>query len=161
MTLESQYEIKNGARTLKFSGRELAKSSSARPGSPRWVEFTLYKTNSGTYVLSRVGVSNVYHASVCPLVLRYGLHEAHSTDLTPSAVPCQECNPELSDPFVFPETHRYWTLTSEEPNAVLEALYKEDQNGARYLTKVAERLLQIASAQDADIDMVYRFEYID
>lgn len=155
------YEVRNGNRIMRFEGRHLAFSSSKRPGSSRWIEFDLYKTEGGKYVLSRVGVSHVFHSSVCPLVSRYGLHEAHSDDLTTFAVPCNECRPDSLDPVVFPESYRYWTLVAEEPEAVLEALYKPDDYGARYLTRVAERLLQEAAAQDADIDMLYRFEYID
>ena len=156
------YEVRNGNRVMRFEGRHLANSSSKRPGSPRWIEFDLYKTEGGKYVLSRVGVSHVYHSSVCPLVSRYGLHEAHSADLSPLAVPCEDCDADaVMDPMIFPETFRYWTLVSDEPEAILEALYKPDGFGARYLTRVAERLLQAAAAQDADLDMVYRFEWVD
>lgn len=155
------YELRNGSRLLRFEGRHLAHSSSRRPESPRWIEFDLYKTDAGSYVLSRVGVSYVYHSVVCPLVQRYGLHEADITELDPDAVPCIECSPDSEDPAVFPETFRHWTLVSDEPEAILDALYKEDPNGARYLTRVAERLLQGAAAQDAEIDLIYRFEYID
>ena len=155
------YEVKNGNRILRFEGRHLAHSSSARYGSSRWIEFDLYKTNAGTYVLSRVGVSKIYHSSVCPLVARYGLHEASVDDLTRESVPCEECDPDLTDPVIYPEEYRHWTLVAEEPEAILDALYKEDHNGARYLTRVAERLLSVAAAQDASIDLVYRFETID
>lgn len=155
------YEVRNGNRVLRFEGRHLAQSSSKRPGATRWIEFDLYKTEAGKYVLSRVGVSYVFHSSVCPLVTRYGLHEAHSDELSEFATPCLECRPDSLDPVVYPETFRYWTLVSDEPEAILEALYKPDDMGARYLTRVAERLLQNAAAQDADIDMIYRFEYID
>lgn len=155
------YEVRNGNRMLRFEGRHLASSSSKRPGATRWIEFDLYKTEGGKYVLSRVGVSYIFHSSVCPLVARYGLHEAHSEDLSTFATPCQECKPDSLDPVVFPETFRYWTLVADEPEAVLEALYKPDDYGARYLTRVAERLLQNAAAQDAELDMLYRFEYID
>lgn len=155
------YEVKNGNRILRFEGRHLAHSSSARHGSSRWIEFDLYKTNAGSYVLSRVGVSKIYHSSVCPLVARYGLHEASVDDLTRESVPCEECDPDLADPVIFPEEYRHWTLVAEEPEAILDALYKEDHNGARYLTRVAERLLSVAAAQDASIDLVYRFETID
>lgn len=155
------FEVRNGNRLLRFEGRVLAASSSERRGSPRWIEFTLYKTAAGSYVLSRVGVSLVYHSSVCPLVQRYGLHEIDSEELPIEALPCEDCDPDESDPVVFPEEYRYWTLVSEEPEAILDALYKDDHNGARYLTRVAERLLQGAAAQDAEIDLIYRFEYID
>jgi len=155
------YEVRNGNRILRFEGRRLASSSSKRRGASRWIEFDLYKTEGGSYVLSRVGVSYVYHSVVCPLVSRYGLHEADSADLSPQAVACPDCKPEAGAPFVFPETFRYWTLVADEPEAVLEALYKPGDFGERYLTRVAERLLQEAAAQDADIDLIYRFEYID
>ena len=155
------YEVRNGNRVLRFEGRHLANSSSKRPGASRWIEFDLYKTEAGSYVLSRVGVSHIYHSMLCPLVDRYGLHEVEESELSVDAVPCEDCNPDDSEPLVYPELFRYWTLVSEEPDAILDALYKEDQNGARYLTRVAERLLQEAAAQDADIDMIYRFEYID
>lgn len=154
------YEVKNGNRILRFEGEVLAHSSSKRPGSPRWIEFSLFRTEKGQYVLSRVGVSHVYHSSVCPLVPRYGLHEASVGDLAPISVPCDECNPDYSDPIIYPETYRHWTLVTDEPDAVLDALYKEDRNGARYLTRVAESLLEDASAVDPALDQVYRVEYL-
>jgi hypothetical protein len=43
---------------------------------------------------------------------------------------------------------------------VLEALYKYDQGGARYLTKVAERLLEDAASKDKGIEKMYRIELI-
>jgi hypothetical protein len=61
---------------------------------------------------------------------------------------------------VFPEKHRYWAQVSEDPTPVLDALYKYDQGGARYLTKVAERLLETAADVDKGIDLVYRTELI-
>jgi hypothetical protein len=39
-------------------------------------------------------------------------------------------------------------------------LYKYDQGGARYLTNVAERLLDVASDNDAGIESIYRIEMI-
>jgi hypothetical protein len=154
------YNVKDGARTLQFEGRKLGESSSWRPGSTRWIEFELYKTESGSYILSRVGVSLIFHSAACPLVKRYGLQEAQITDLHDEAVPCEECQPTFEVPLVFPEKYRHWAQVSEEPEAVLEALYKYDQGGARYLTKVAARLLDEASKKDAAIDSIYRVELI-
>ena len=45
---------------LRFSGVELAHVSSEKPDGPssqRWTELTLYKTNSGKYVVQKIGVS--------------------------------------------------------------------------------------------------------
>ena len=60
------FEVKDGARTLQFSGKLLGESSSYRPNSNRWIEFRLYRTQSGSYVLSRIGVSLIYHGAACP-----------------------------------------------------------------------------------------------
>ncbi len=103
----------------------------------------------------------MFHSSACPLVARYGLIEATPGTLNEHAVPCPECGPTYSLPLVFPEKYRYWAQVSDDPEAVLEALYKYDDNNARYLTKVAERLLEEAAKVDAEIDQIYRVEYID
>lgn len=155
-----QHQVKDGSRTLQFNGRLLGESSSWRRGSTRWIEFQLYKTENGSYVLSRVGVSLVYHGAACALVKRYGLVEMSSDTLSEDALPCEECNPSDDLPLVFPEKNRTWAQVSEEPEAVLDALYKYDQGGARYLTNVAQRLLEQASENDDRIDAIYRVETI-
>lgn len=154
------YAVRDGARTLQFNGKKLGESSSYRRGASRWIEFALYRTDSGQYVLSRVGVSYVFHSSICELVGRYGLHEIDTANLAPEFVPCEECEPTRLEPLVFPEKHRYWTLITTSPEAVRDALYMTDDFGARYLTKVAERVLEQAADNDADIDQVYRVEFI-
>jgi hypothetical protein len=154
------YEVKDGTRTLQFNGRLLAKSSSWRRGSTRWIEFELYKTENGSYVLSRVGISLVFHGAACPLVGRYGLTEIHANELNDDSIPCETCQPMLDAQLLFPEKPRYWAQVSEEATAVLEALYKYDDGGARYLTRVAQRLLEDASDIDTGIEQVYRIELI-
>jgi hypothetical protein len=154
------HEVKDGSRTLQFKGKLLSESSSWRRGSARWIEFKLYKTESGSYILSRIGVSLVFHGAACPLVKRYGLVEVSSDMLADNALPCEECDPNLSLPVVFPEKYRNWAQVSEDPEAVLEALYKYDQGGARYLTNVAQRLLEEASENDSKIESIYRVEMI-
>ena len=69
------FEVKDGDRTLQFHGHYLGSSTSWRRGSTRWIEFDLYKTDGGMYVLSRVGVSLVYHGAACSIVKKYGLQE--------------------------------------------------------------------------------------
>lgn len=155
-----QYHVKDGSRTLQFNGKLLGESSSWKRGSTRWIEFELYRTDNGSYVLSRVGVSLVYHGAACALVKRYGLVEGAVSDLSEDAIPCEECNPSTNVPLVFPEKNRTWAQVSDDPEAVLEALYKYDQSGARYLTHVAQRLLETAAKNDTKIDSIYRVETI-
>jgi hypothetical protein len=49
---------------------------------------------------------------------------------------------------------------SDNPQPVLDALYKYNENGARYLTYVAQKLLDIAAKNDENIDLIYRVETI-
>lgn len=154
------YEVKDGSRTLQFNGSLLGVSSSHRRGSTRWIEFELYRTESGSYILSRIGVSLVFHGAACPLVKRYGLQELPAGELHKDALPCEDCYPTEDAELVFPEKYRYWAQVSEDPNAVLDALYKYDDGGARYLTNVAQRLLEDASEKDQKIDQIYRIETI-
>lgn len=153
-------EVKDGDRTLQFNGDLLAKSTSQRRGAYRWIEFELYKTESGSYILSRVGVSLIYHGAACSLVSRYGLKEASTSQLAADSTPCEECRPDGSLDLIFPEKYRYWAQVSDRPEAVLEALHKYDDNGARYLTSVAQRLLKDASRVDSEIAAVYTLEIV-
>lgn len=154
------FEVKDGSRTLQFNGRMLAESSSWRRGSTRWIEFALYRTENGSYILSRIGVSLVFHGAACPLVKRYNLIEDSIDVLSDDALPCEECRPTKSLPIIFPEKYRHWAQVSEDPKPVLDALYKFDPNGARYLTNVAQRLLESAAETDERIDLLYRVEMI-
>lgn len=154
------FEVKDGNRTLQFKGILLGRSSSRRKESTRWIEFELYRTESGSYILSRVGVSVLYHGAACFLVKKYGLDDTSYSSLSDDAIPCEECYPTEEAELVFPEKYRYWAQVSEEPNAVLDALYKYDDGGARYLTNVAQRLLEEASKEDEKIARAYRFEII-
>ena len=155
------FEVKNGQRVIRFEGSLLASSSSRRGDSSRWIEFRLYKTAGSSYILSRIGVSHVFHDATCLLVTRYGLHEAHVSSLKDYSTPCEECLPDSDDPIIYPEEIRYWTLVADDAVAVVDALHKRDINGGRYLTNVAERLLTDASRVDSDIDMAFKFQFID
>ncbi len=153
-------EVRDGARTLQFDGSLLGESSSYKRGSTRWIEFKLYRTESGSYILSRIGVSLVFHGAACQLVKRYGLQEISVSSILEQAIPCEECYPTQEAELVFPEKNRYWAQVSEEPTAVLDALYKYDDGGARYLTNVAQRLLEEASKSDEKIASIYKVEII-
>jgi hypothetical protein len=154
-------EVRDGDRVLQFNGTLLAKSTSERRGAYRWIEFELYKTESGSYILSRIGVSLIYHGAACAIVSKYRLNESASESLSSKAVPCEECQPDDSLDLVFPEKYRYWAQVSDQPEAVLDSLYKYDEtNGAYYLTSVAQRLLQQAARVDSGISQVYNVEII-
>ena len=155
------YEIRNGNRTIKFDGVLLAFSTSFRPRSERWIEFTLYRTVGGSYVLSRVGETKLYHHPDCPVVERNGLMSIPRPALREESVPCRLCSPDRHDSeMVCPEMPRHWAQVSDTAEAVLEYLYKVDEQGSRYLTGVAERLLEEAAEVDPQIEAAYRVETI-
>lgn len=154
-------EVKDGDRTLQFNGVLLAKSTSERRDAHRWIEFKLYRTESGSYILSRVGVSLMFHGAACNLVSKYKLNDSLSSNLSKNAVPCEECQPDRSLDLVFPEKYRYWAQVSDMPEAVIDALYKYDEKtGAYYLTSVAQRLLQQATKVDSKIAEAYNVQVI-
>ena len=155
------FSVRDGDRTLQFNGTLLAKSTSERRGAYRWIEFELYKTESGAYILSRVGVSLIFHGATCSLVSKYKLTEAPSQELRSGAVPCEECQPDDSLDLVFPEKYRHWAMVTDYADGVLDALYQYDQKtGAEYLTSVAQRLLQQAAKVDIEIAEAYNLEVI-
>lgn len=154
------FSVKDGFRTLQFEGTVLGSSTSRLNGSTRWIEFKLYRTESGSYILSRIGVSLVFHGAACSLVRKYSLIEVDAKTIDEGATPCDLCSPTLEADLLFPEKHRYWAQVSNEAGAVLDALYKYDENGARYLTNVAQRLLEEAARNDAKIAETYHIEII-
>ena len=99
--VQTMHEVKDGTRILQFNGKLLAASSSWRRGSTRWIEFELYKTENGSYVLSRIGISLVFHGAACPLVKRYGLSEAPVDNVDADSVPCEQCSPTFDVDLVF------------------------------------------------------------
>lgn len=155
------FQIRDGTRTLQFEGVELGSASSERRGAPRWVEFTLYRTRAGSYVLSRVGRTLLYHDPDCLVVARNGLATIPAMALTPGHIPCRDCRPSLADlAEVCPESPRYRALVSETPEGVLDALYRFDDAGVRYLTTVAQRLMEQVTEADPLLHAAYQTETI-
>lgn len=153
-------EIQNGPRVLQFEGREIGESSSGNGINPRWIEFKLYLTDGGNYIISRVGVSLVFHSASCDKVTKYNLTECSVDDLYLDAVACEECQPTLNAPVVFPEKDRWWAKVCDNAESVVESLHKREGD-TQYLTRVAERLLTAASRNDPNIDMAFRVQTID
>ena len=155
--------VKDGLRELKFEGEELASSSSKTPDKARWIEFRLYKTRGGEYVLSRIGHTLLYHAGYCDVVSRNGLYSLPSIALGRNMVPCPRCKPSpQTDTDLFPEMARYWAIVSKDPTTIVESLQRTDEElGVTYYTSVAQRLLLAASKKDEGIKDNFFTEWID
>lgn len=158
----SNYEVINGNRRLTFTGERLAVSTSWTPGAERWVEFGLYRTESGQYVLSRIGRSKLYHSHDCVITRRNNLDEIMRRALDFDAVPCARCRPELDTTFpaVCPERQRYWGQLCTTADAVISSLQRLDDNGSKYMTNVAQRLVEEAAQNDSTLLAAYSVEVI-
>lgn len=155
------FSVKDKNKLLQFNGVKLASSTSERKFSVRWIEFNLYKTEGGSYVLSRSGVSLVFHGAACPMTARYKLTESRTDGLDARAVPCETCNPNYELDLVFPEKSRDWVLVTYSAAEIVDALYKYDpESDSHYLTAVAKRLLDQAAKVDSQIESAYTIEII-
>lgn len=157
------YTIQNGKRLLRFNGDKLAHSSSRNKQSLRWVEFTLYRTTNGQYVLERTGISLVYHSVNCPVTRRNNstVTPLPSESISDSMVPCHECHPLKDDEqYLVPESARHRAQICQTAASVIASLKQLDDNNTEYLTNVATRLLEQASEIDPLISDAFYVEYI-
>ena len=158
-----KHAVRDGMRTLRFDGVELAHSSSEMPHKPRWVEFRLFRTPSNQYVISRVGASRYFHSRNCEVVARNNLSAVPDEAITASYVPCATCKPSrvsIEAEGLFPETPRYWAQVSETAQGVIASLMKYDNNNTEYLTNVARELIEMAANEDENLREAYLYDTI-
>lgn len=157
-----EYEIKDGVRKLLVQGDLLASSTSEDKFKDRWVEFKLFKASvSGSYVISRVGHSRLFHGESCDVVSRNRLSAVSSEDLEGVYKACLKCEPNWADPNgIYPEIPRAHAQVCSTAHGVLDYLTKYDLAGSEYFTNVAKRLLEEASKTDRDIKNAYMTEVI-
>ncbi|UDL16784.1 hypothetical protein SEA_ATUIN_91 [Arthrobacter phage Atuin] len=174
---EPEFAVQAGIQLLKFDGIKLASSSSQFGRKPRWVEFELYRTTRGDYIVSRVGYSLFYHAADCYTVTRNNLEPVDGLSLSSAYIPCPKCKPNLTPDGVlprtphgapqgvpdevYPETPRRAGWRCFEASGVVNSLMKEDDNGTEYLTNVARRLLVEAAKLDRNISDAFYVVRID
>lgn len=157
------YTIPNGDRAMAFEGQLLASASSDDGKAQRWTEFELYRTSAGQFVLHKVGRSAVYHApdSTCTRsATRKEVSEVEGDDL----IPCVRCGvPLIMDlcgpgAVILVETDRHSVVVSESARGIVASMYGKDGNGTKFLTNVAERLMQAAARKDTDIRAAWAVE---
>lgn len=157
-----QYTVRSGERTLKFDGVRLASSTSKKPDSVRWVDFSLYLTEGGAYVLERIGQSDVFHTMACKTVENSKLRYDPNDVLLHRHVECEICLPDPDYDTVVIEKPRYFALVTESPADVLDALHKRNRtNSTRYMTYVSQKLIEEAAKHDKRLEREYLTEYID
>ena len=159
------FQVNDGDRVLRFEGVLLAHSTSFKDEAERWVEFDLYRTEGGSYVIGRTGYSRLFHAKGCDIV-RKGRHRpAQVATLGEGSIPCPMCNPSASldtqaGEMIYPEQPLHWAQACPTADAAVEALAKYDVDGNRYFTHVARALIRDAAKLDESLRDAYFIETI-
>ena len=153
------YQVKHGPRVFDFDGERIASSTSKTSESIRWVDFNLYVTAAGSYVLERIGQSDVFHKLGCEVAERNSLKFTPGDELEERHVACKECDPDEYNDVLVLEKPRYFGVWSEKPEDIIDALHRKKE-GVKYMTLVTERLIEEASEYDKRLEKAFRIEYI-
>lgn len=150
------YTIRDKSRVISVIGTRLSSASSYEPGKSRWITFDLYKSESGVYVLHRVGRSKVFHTSDCDNTIKNDLSPVPVGELDVGGIPCRLCQPDRQSRYIFPETDRHFSTTCGHAQGVLEFLSRYDRRtGSSYYTDVSLDLIEDAAEVDEDINFAY------
>lgn len=157
-----EYYVRDkGGGTRKVIG-ELLGHSSSKGRNPRWIEFTIYKTETGNYVVERVGRSEIFHQEDCYLVNKNHLSSIPYPELAPEYKPCDRCRPSRVDfEGLYPERDRPVFVTCETARGVVRFMEQVDDDDLRYLTNVARKALAEAAEKDDGIYQEYMNGTID
>lgn len=153
--------MNNDRQELRFTGVHLGFASTEHRGSDRWVEFSIYRTESGKYILSRIGRSVRYHDKICRTVAKNPqLRPVPVATLTEDMSPCDECLPNGDDHLadndqIYPEMDRPAASVYESVDDLMDGLMLINEHGLPFLTHVAQDVLAAASENDAAIHQAY------
>lgn len=157
--------VMDGGREVRFTGGMIAFASSERAFAPRFTEFRLFKTSKSMYVVSRIGISRVFHASDCSQAQAHRLPFGSDLAVIPSIdqmSPCSLCKPSRTAPLArlrF-ERERPWAGIADNAQGVIQLLTQNSTHGmsgsGRSITQLGARLLTDASRIDPDIRAAYQ-----
>jgi hypothetical protein len=152
------YQVRDGSRLISFDGDLLGHISSARPGTPRWTEMSIYRTKGNSYVLEKVGRSVVTHMEGCVGII--GFQAAHPGDDPDIGYTYHDCVPDEYDfTKLLVEEDRFWAIIAEDPERIVEALYRR-REGVRHLPRISLDLLGRVSDIDPSFGSSWRVEHI-
>jgi hypothetical protein len=153
MMSETDFELRDALRTLRFTGALLAEVSTRADASLRWTEFELYSvaTKPGSYVLYIAGLSVVYHqpGSSCNKGVATPMNR-----LPDDAEPCRSCRPPArheasGDAQIdFEEDRLSLTVCSDVDQVRRELAVSGRSDRRSPLSMPANRLLQLAMQKD-------------
>jgi hypothetical protein len=155
-------QARDGDQVIRFRAAVLAAATTARPGSVRWTEETVYRIPkaseeppAGGYVVAKVGRSQVAHRPTCRLANPRRMSTwARSQDEPPEErMPCMECRPNLDPPItgVLLERTRYQLLQARDP-ASLAAILLPKGPAMTWMTGMTKQLSEQVRRADAEFD---------
>ena len=161
MSGSQTWNVRDDGRVITFEGVRLAEITSKRPNASRWTDMALYRTDSGKYVLTKIGRTIVLHDPACPeIVKRLNLF----MDEYPEGDPERDgfdLHPCIGETYymdeILVEQTRYWAFIADSSDAVVEALHK-NEGGVRFLPRMSIRLLDEAILRDTDLALAYTRE---
>lgn len=140
-------QVRDGRRLLTFDGKLLASISSREGDKDRWTEMRVYRSTGGSYILEKVGRSVRLHMPGCsePLKALPTFQQEHPGDDPEVGYSwCSKCSPPIGEEYDFPsllvEEDRFWATVSEDPEVIIDALWRK-REGYRRLPRISVELL--------------------
>lgn len=104
----------------------LATATSERLGVRRWTELIVYRVVDGSYLLSKIGRSQLAHRPECTRVTRWMVTWSNAgEEAKVHRYPCPECAPEVGDrmdPHTVLETTRTSALIARDTDELIDLL---------------------------------------
>lgn len=160
-TTSQRFNLRDGQRPVTFLGWKLGDADSQSGNDVRWTELALYRTLSNKYVFEKIGRSDVFHSARCTRRSKgkeyTTLDDAMPEDAGPEDtaenlfVPCPDCKPDRNESPIFAERDIPSVAVFETPVAAIESMYRNDNDGGKFLSRVARTLLEKAADNDEQI----------
>lgn len=158
MTAMASQELRSGDQTLRFDGEPLSRASSEHgyrgERKPRWTEITIYRTDDGKYVVSKIGKSRVVHAHMRCHVLRNNEDPLELVTVAPGHQPCERCFRQPQETGYLENDHATVSV-ADRPEGAVAACYSRDGNGLWSLSWLAEDALRDAFERDRDLEAAF------
>lgn len=122
----------------------------------RWTELVVYGLRDGSYILSKIGRTNIAHRPGCPRVTKWMVTWLEAgEEARVRRRPCMECRPVVGDqmdPHTILEATRYTALWVHTPAELIAVLLQgrpgqPDQNPQR-LNEVVSRIVDQLTTVD-------------
>lgn len=145
----TSFRVYDNLEPIEFDGVLLGEGSTETEDAVRWTEVSIYRTDTGRYVINRSGRSVVYHVhqGTCNTGVPRPMDE-----LSEDAQPCTKCRPSLHDRIVAMELD-FDTTEDCEAGEVYDRLllHRVDKNTGRrtsFLSNPAARAYEQACRAD-------------